>query len=130
MSQQHTHFEEEFRDGPQPTPSYEGGYSGPQSISYTASVPPPLQSYVNVPGQKLLAYDVHGGKPPSAGQRLALAIVSLVFVFVMFMVALAITIGSRAYAGSTGPVVPITIVFALIFAAVALIFNVIFNRGH
>ena len=116
MSQQHTQFEEEFRDGPQP-------------VSYTTSVPPPLQSYVNVPGQKLLAHDLHTEKGPSAGQRLALAIVSLVFVFVTFMVTLGIAVGAQAYAKG-GPLVPITVVFSLIFAAVVLILNVIFNYRH
>jgi hypothetical protein len=128
MSQQHTQFEEKFRDGPQPTPSYEGGYSGPQPVSYTAPVPPPLQSYGHVPGQKLLIQDVHSGKAPSPGQRLALAIVSLGFVFLLFIV----TIGIAAAAPQAYffPVIPIAFVFSLVFAVVALILNLIFNRGH
>ncbi len=137
MSQQHAQFEEEFRDGPQPayhsgysgpqpTPDYQPGYSMPQPASYTASVPP-NQSYVNVPGQKLLAYDLSSGRAPGVGARLALSILSLIFTFIMFIVALAI-VGSSRF--DPFPMIPLTIVFALIFAGVVLIINLIFSRRH
>jgi hypothetical protein len=123
MSQQHAQFEGEFRDGPQPTPSYQEGYSGPQPVSYTVNVPP-VQTYV--PGQKLLAYDLQSGRAPGPGARLALAIVSLVFTFIMFIVALVIIGTSNFYT----PLSPLAILFALIFAAIVLIINLIFNRRH
>ena len=125
MSQQHAQFEGEFRDGPQPAPSYQEGYSGPQPVSYTVNVPP-VQTYVNMPGQKLLAFDPQSGRAPGPGARLALAIVSLVFTFIMFIVALVIIGTSNFYT----PLSPLAILFALIFAAIVLIINLIFNRRH
>jgi len=126
MSQQHAQYEE-FHDGPQPTSTYQDGYSGPQPVSYTMNVPP-APTYVAVPGQKLIAQDVYG-RGLSAGQRLGLAIVSVVFTFAMFIVTLAI-----AVAGATGEhlftVVPIALVFALGFAIVVVFLNLIFNRKN
>lgn len=119
MSQQHAQFEEEFRDGPPPTASYQSGYTGSQLVVG--------QSHMSVPGQKLLAYDLHTGRAPSAGQRLALAIVSLVFVFIMFLIAL-ITIAVTA--PNPLPYVPFVIFFVVIFAMMVIILNVIFNRRH
>ena len=136
MSQQHAQFEEEFRDGPQsyqpgytgpqPSADYHSGYNAPQPSTYTASVPP-AQSYVNVPGQKLLAYDMSSGRAPGVGARLALAIVSLVLTFVTFIVTLAIVAASRF---DFFPVIPLAVFFALIFAGVVLIINILFNRRH
>lgn len=126
MSQQHAQFEE-FHDGPQPTSTYQDGYTSPQPVSYTANVPP-APTYVAVPGQKLIVQDTYG-RGLSAGQRLALAIVSVVFTFVMFIVTLAI-----ATAGATGAhlftVVPIALIFALGFAVVVVFLNLIFNRKN
>lgn len=135
MSQQHAQFEEEFRDGPQTASPYHSGYSGPQPAvdyqpapqsGYTASVPP-AQSYVNVPGQKLLAYDLSTGHTPGVGARLALSILSLIFTFIMFTVALVVVGVSRS---DPFPMIPLAIFFALIFAGVVLIINLIFNRRH
>lgn len=121
MSQQHTQFEEEFRDGPPPTAPYQSGYTGTQSAAYnTVSAPSAGQPHMSMPGQKLLAYDLHTGRAPNAGQRLALAIVSIVFVFVMFLIAL-ITVAATA---------SLVIFFAVIFTIVVVILNVIFNRRH
>ena len=130
MSQQHSQFEEEFRDGPQPGTSYQdqGGYTGPQPGSYTVNVPP-LYSQVSMPGQKLLMQDLSSGKGPSAGQRLALAIFSLLFTFIMFIVTLGI-VAAFSHEGGFSPITPLAVFFALIFAAVALILNLIFNRRH
>ena len=126
MSQQHAQFEEQFRDGPQPAPSYQDGYASPQPVSYTVNVPPPVQAYVSVPGQKLLAPDLYSGRAPGPGARLALAIVSLIFTFIMFIVALAISAASNFYT----PLSPVAIFFALIFAVMVIIINLIFNRRH
>lgn len=120
MSQQHAQFEEEFRDGP---PSYQSGYTGPQPVSYTVNVPP-LQSYTNLPGQKLLVPDLNTGRAPSPGQRLALAIVSLVFVFVIFMIAVGVS------AATSYPVAGVAIIFALVFTVFTIIINLIFSRRH
>lgn len=125
MSQQHAQFEEQFRDGPQPAPSYQEGYSSPQPVSYTVNVPPPGQAYV--PGQKLLAYDLQIGRAPGVGARLALAIVSLVFTFLMFMVTL-ITVAASRF--DLFPTAPLAVSFALIFAVMVIIINLIFNRRH
>ncbi len=125
MSQQHAQFEEEFRDGPQ-SGSYQAGYTGPQPVSYTVNVPP-LQTYTSLPGQKLVIPDVNAGRGPSAGQRLALAIVSLVFVFMTFMITLGAVAAVRE---NPFPVAPLSVSFALIFAVVTLILNVLFSRRH
>lgn len=126
MSQQHAQFEEEFRDGP-PSASYQAGYTGPQPISYTVNVPP-LQSYTSLPGQKLVIPDATaGGRGPSPGQRLALAIVSLVFVFITFMITLGVV---AAYRESPFPVAPLSVSFAFIFALITLVLNVLFSRRN
>lgn len=124
MSQQHAQFEE-FRDGPQPTSTYQDGYSGPQPVSYTVNVPP-APSYMAMPAQKLVMPDMQG-RGPSAGQRLALAIVSLVFVFITFIVTLGIVAANR---DGSWPVASLAVFFALVFAVVALVLNLIFNRKH
>jgi hypothetical protein len=126
MSQQHAQFEEQFRDGPQPAPSYQEGYTGPQPTSYTVNVPP-VQTYVNVPGQKLLAYELQSGRTPGVGARLALAIVSLVFTFLMFMVTLIVVAATRF---DLFPIAPLAVSFSLIFAIMVIIINLIFNRRH
>jgi|SRR5579883_395156 len=125
MSQQHTPFEEEFRDGP-PSDSYQAGYTGPQPISYTVNVPP-LQTYTGMAGQKLVVPVGASGREPSAGQRLALAIVSLAFVFLIFMATLFVV---AAAWNNLFPIAPLAIAFALIFAVITLILNVLFNRKH
>ncbi len=139
MSQQHTQFEEEFRDGPPPATSYQAGYTNPQPAasyqpSYTNPQPvayptnvPPSQSYVNLPGQKLLMHDLNTGHAPGFGARLALSIISLVFTFLMFIIALIVVASTRDH---PLPAVPLAIFFALIFAVVVIIINVIFNRKH
>lgn len=123
MSHQHTQFEEEFRDGP-PSGSYQAGYTGPQPVSYTVNVPP-LQTYTSMAGQKLVVPVETTGKGPGAGQRLALAIVSLVFVFLTFMIALVVVAAVR---NNPFPIAPLAISFALIFAVVTLILNGLFNQ--
>lgn len=139
MSQQQSQFEEEFRDGPppaaayqagytgpQPAPSYQPAYTGPQPVAYTANIPP-SQAYINLPGQKLLVHDLNAGRAPGTGQRLALAILSLIFTFIMFLVALAIAASSYY---NPFPIIPLAVFFALIFAVLVIVINVIFNRRH
>ena len=124
MSQQHAQFEEEFRDGPRPQPhvSYQDNYSEPQPVMYSTPVPPP-QMYVNMAGQKLLVpVQPIQQSSNNTGARLALAIVSIFFVFIMFMIAVAMS--GMMYS----PVAPTAIAFALLFAIVVVIINVVFNR--
>lgn len=118
MSQQHIQFEEEFRDDP-PNTIYQNGYTGPQSVSspYTQA---------SAVGQKLLPPS-DNGSVPSPALRLALAIVSLVFVFLTFMVAL-LVIGFRSTANYFSPVAGVALLFALLFAGFALVINLIFNN--
>lgn len=99
MSQQYTRFEESFHDGP-----------------------PPASSQA---GHKLVVSDE--GREPGAGQRLALAIVSLVFVFVIFLATMGMVAALR---DNLFPIAPLAIAFALIFALVALLLNVLFGRRH
>lgn len=124
MSQQHAQFEE-FHDGPQPTSTYQEGYTSPQPVSYTVNVPP-VPTYVAMPAQKLVMPTMQN-RGPSAGQRLALAIVSLVFVGLAFLIALGI---SAANWGESFYIVPVSVFFALVFAIFALILNLIFNRKN
>jgi hypothetical protein len=131
MSQQ-AQFEE-FRDGPQPAVSYQGGYTGPQpTASYQGddSVPqpaaymvPPVQTYSS--GQKLYVADMQGWRAPSVGARLALAIVSLVFLFVMYLTTMII-----AVARISSPIAAVAILFAVGFSVVVLFINLMFNRRH
>lgn len=125
MSQQHAQFEEEFRDGPQPG-SYQAGYTGPQPASYTVNVPP-LQAYTSIAGQKLIVPGENTDRGPSAGQRLALTIVSLIFVFMTFMITLGVV---AAVHNDPFPIAPLSVSFAIVFAVVTLILNVLFSRRH
>ncbi|MGH2509113.1 MAG: hypothetical protein ACRDHZ_17175 [Ktedonobacteraceae bacterium] len=139
MSQQHLEFEEEFRDGPPPAAPYQAGYAGPPPapsyptgytnsppLTYTVDVPPG-QAYINSPGQKLLVHDIHANSVPGVGARLALSILSLIFTFVTFIVALGVIAASRF---DLFPMAPIAIFFALIFAVVVIVINIIFSHRH
>jgi hypothetical protein len=121
MSQQHTRFEEEFRDGPPPA-GYQAVAPGSQPVHM-----PALQTYAALAGQKLVAAQQDAGKAPGPGQRLALAIVSLVFVFLTFMVTLGVVAAVR---DDLFPLAPLAVAFALIFAVVTLLLNVLFSRKH
>lgn len=61
---------------------------------------------------------------PTAGQRLALAIVSLLMLLILILGLAGIAAASQA---STWVIIPILFIYVL-FSAVALIINVIFNR--
>ena len=125
MSQQ-AQFEEEFRDGP-PLSSYQGGYTGPQPVAYTPPVLPPSQSYAHMPGQKLQVHDMRNGQAPSVGARLALAIVSMIFVFVMYMITLVFE-GSVHYWDNSFMLSSLAVFFALLFTGVVVLLNILFNR--
>jgi hypothetical protein len=116
MSQQHTRFEEEFRHTP-PSASFQPDTSGSSS----------QQAYSALAGQKLIVSQMDAGWAPGPGQRLALAIVSLAFVFLTFMVALIVV---AIVHNDLFPIAPLAISFALIFAIVTLLLNILFNRKH
>ena|SRR5438105_14566458 len=76
-------------------------------------------------GQKLSGYLV--GSTPRTGQRLALAIVSLVLwiMLFLFVVGIIITIGSVNQF-----LEPFLILGFLIFTAMVFLINIVFNRNH
>ena len=76
-------------------------------------------------GQKLSGYLV--GSMPGTGQRLALAIVSLVLwiLFFLFVVGLIVTIGSINQL-----LEPFLLIGFLIFTVMVFFINMVFNRKH
>jgi hypothetical protein len=112
MSQQEAHFEELNQSGPQA--SYYG-YGGTPSPNNYAS---------NFSGQKLPGQGA--SRIASSGQRLALAIVSLVLLMVMIFGLILIAVISQAPSWAIIPI--LMIIFS--FGAVVTIVNVVFNRSH
>lgn len=115
MSQQHTRFEEAFHQTSPSTP-----------FQSDASDSASRQAYSMLAGQKLVIPQEEG-QAPGPGQRLALAIISLVFVFLTFMITLLVVAIVR---NDLFPIAPLAISFALIFAVVTLLLNILFNRKH
>lgn len=110
---QHTQFEEEFHDGPQV----------PYQVNYTPR-PSPYPA-ANYPGNASALYPpAQAGRVASSSGRLALAILSLLLIFVMFVGALLVIASSHysALAGFLG------CVCALAFSVVVLSINLIFRR--
>ena len=111
MSQQHMEFEPGSGHG---SASYSVGYEELPHDSYSSS---------SVRGQKLSWQDaiMH----PTAGQRLALAIVSLVMFLILIFgfVLLAITSSAAGWV-----VLPILFILIL-YSALAVIINIVFNRN-
>ena len=121
MSQQHMEFDESQRERP--------------GASYTAyEGVPPYNSYSNnTYGQKLSGHEA--SKIPTAAQRLALAIVSFVLWIALFLIIAAIMssyappFGPGGYAQSiSGILFPFLIIGFLIFSAIVILVNVLFNR--
>ncbi len=112
MSQQEVHSEKIYPDGSQ------GSYSGYEGTSQQSSY------YDGFSGQKLSGQGI--GRRASAGQRLALALVSLVLlVLVIFgLVLIAAAMNVEGWVA-----IPILLIIFL-FGAVATIINVVFNRSH
>jgi len=110
MSQQHMEFEPVSGHG---SPSFSVGYEEIPRDSYSSS---------SKRGQKLLWQDaiMH----PTASQRLALAIVSLVMFLVLILGLVLIAVTSNA-AGWV--VLPILFVLTL-YSTLAIIINIVFNR--
>ena len=110
MSQQHMEFEPGSGHG---SASYSVGYEEVPRDSYSSS---------SVHGQKLLWQDavMH----PTAGQRLSLAIVSLVM-FLILIFGLVLIAVTSSVAGWV--VLPILFILIL-YSALAVIINIVFNR--
>jgi hypothetical protein len=112
MSQQELNFEEVRHDGPQA--SYSGYEGTPQHRSYSTGF------Y----GEKLSAQRT--GQILNAGQRLALAIVSLALLVVVIFGMVLIAVASHA---DGWVAIPVLLVIFL-FGAVVTIINLAFNRSH
>jgi len=115
MSQQGMEFEGVMHDGPQ---SSSTGYQGvPHYKDYTAN------SY----GQKVIT---GRSNAPSAGHRLALAIVSLSLLLVMFLIAMIIAANLPWYnSSSVAFAMLFTLIFMFVLFAVAtMVVNYFFNR--
>lgn len=121
MSQQHMEFDESQRERP-----------GASYAAYEAV--PQFNSYSTHPyGQKLSGNEF--SKTPTVGQRLALAIVSLVLWIGLFLTIAAIMasyvppFGPGGYAESISNILfPFLIIGFLIFSALVILVNVLFNR--
>ena len=111
MSQQHMEFEPGSGHG---STSYSVGYEEVPHDSYSSS---------SIRGQKLLWQDavMH----PTAGQRLALAIVSLVM-FLILIFGLVLVVVTSSPAGWV--VLPILFILIL-YSVLAVIINIVFNRN-
>jgi hypothetical protein len=110
MSQQQMEFGPGNRHG---SASYSGGYGEVPHDSYSSS---------SSRGQKLSWQDaiMH----PSAGQRLTLAIFSLVMFLILVFGLVGISVATQA-----APWVVLPILFILVlFSVVAVVINVVFNR--
>lgn len=130
MSQQHAQFEEEFRDGPQPHISYHENYIDQPSAPYTTPVPPaqryPSQTPNHVPLQTPVlltpVQPMNKQAGTGIGARVFLAIVSMLFVFGMFVVALAMSTVRVA-----GSVFALAVIFAFVFALIVFLINLVVN---
>ena len=111
MSQQHMEFEPGSGHGPA---SYSVGYEEVPHENYTSS---------SLRGQKLLWHDavMH----PSAGQRLALALVSLVIFMILIFGLVLIAVASNA---ASWVVLPILFILVL-YSALAACINIVFNQS-
>ena len=116
MSQQQVNFDPDNQGG---APLYETGYQDATHNSDYSS---------NLPGQKLSWRDTV--EQPTAGQRLALAIVSLVILLVFFL-AIIVLLATGAFASSIAQsVAPSLGYMGLGLVITVIVVNVIFNRRH
>ena len=123
MSQQHMQFDESQRERPG------ASYTGYEAV-------PPYNNYSTHPyGQKLTGNEI--SRLPSTGQRLALAIVSLVLWIVLFLIIAAImgsyhadffTTPGGVYETGSNMLEPFLIAGFAVFTAMVIVINVLFNR--
>ena len=114
MSQQQVNFDPDNRDA---TPLYETGYQDATHASDYSS---------NLPGQKLSWRDA--ATQPTAGQRLTLAIVSLVILLIFFLAIIALLTTGALAPGVTQSVAPSLGYLGLGLVLAVILVNVIFNR--
>ncbi len=115
MSQQ-MHSEQINRDGPA---SYSAGYE---------EAPHPSTYSIGTFGQKLPGHTT--GTAPTAGQRLALAIISILVLTFMSFVGIGLSFLTSQNGNEAVPVLSMfLIVLALLFTAIIVI-NALFNRRH
>jgi hypothetical protein len=109
MSQQHMEFEPGSGHG---SASYSVGYEEVPRDSYSSS---------SIRGQKLLWQDavMH----PTAGQRLALAIVSLVMFLILIFGLVLIAVTSNAERWVVLPILFILILYSALAACINIVFN-------
>ena len=107
-------FESEFQDSPQPMPSYQDGYSGPQ----------PVMDMGNRPAQKGVSSEAQRTDAAIVNARLTLAGLSLVMILALFIITLGIASSAPLYS----PFLWLAIFFSLIFTGAALIINIVFLR--
>ena len=122
MSQQHMEFDESQRE--RPDASYTGYEGVPSYNSYSS----------NTYGQKLSGHEATG-RMPTPAQRLALAIVSLILWIGLFLGIVSIM---ASYAppfdpggqvqSISGILFPFLIIGFLVFSAIVILVNVLFNR--
>jgi hypothetical protein len=116
MSQEQMHFDQDNRDGPT---SYETGYQEAAHDNDSSS---------HFLGQKLSWRDAD--IQPTAGQRLALAIVSLLILFFMFLAAIILATTGALAPNMAENFVPIFIYMFLGLLAAIIVVNIVFNRKH
>ncbi len=119
---QEMNYQEGYRDEPPVAPPYEG-------------VPPPLYNTNNhgPVGQKLTGFARSNVSGPSAGQRLALAIISLFLWLGMFLFAILGVVSALSSGLGSGSklVICILLVFGmLVFSGIVIFLNVLFSRGR
>ncbi len=117
MSQQQMHYDDINSDG---TASYSSGYEGEPQYRYDT---------FGAAGQKVSVNILN--KTASAGQRLALALASLLFMLIMFVIDVLVA-SSLPWDGDRGVAffaVFVLLVLTTIFTVVMAIINIVFNRN-
>ena len=119
---QEMNYQEGYRDEQPATPAYEG-------------LPPPMyntRSY-GPAGQKLTGFARSNVSGASAGQRLALAIVSLMLwigMFVFVTIGVVSTISSGLGSGSKFLISLMLVFGMLVFSGIVIFLNILFHRGR
>jgi len=102
--------------------SYEPNREGPASYSAGYEEAPRYQDYTTGSfGQKLSGQDT--GRGPSSGQRLALAIVSILALMLMFLVIVGVL-----FANISPAFAPVLGIMAMFFFVAITVINIVFNR--
>jgi hypothetical protein len=114
MVQQQMNFDQADRDVPI---SYEPGYQGTEHDNCCSA---------HLPGQKLSREDA--GRQPTAGQRLALAIVSLLILFLTFLALIVLATTGALAPSMAQNFAPVFGYMVLALFVAIIVVNVQFNR--